>query len=145
MLRHRLALSISVCTLVLMLFNPGFSQDNETDPVQTEAAKILKNILTGLSEGDYVLFSQNFSGMLLESLDRESFLKLQKNVQKSLGKIQSVNYLGFYKQYGNVITLFKAKFSKDKDDVLIKLVLESNGINPKVTGVWLDTPAIETK
>ena len=39
---------------------------------------------------------------------RETFLDLQKRLQKKLGKFKSMEYLGYYEQYGKIITLFKA-------------------------------------
>ena len=111
--------------------------------MQTKAAIILENIIEGLAQGDYNLYTKNFSGILKESLDRESFLKLQKDIQKSLGKFKNSEYLGYYVQFGSVITLFKARFAKEKDDVLVKLILDGAGDNPKVTGLWLDSPALE--
>ena len=78
-----------------------------------------------------------------QSQTRENFLDLQRSLQKAVGKFQSLEYLGFYSQYGNLITLFKARFSKDKDDVLIRLVMEGYGDDSKITGLWFDSPALE--
>ncbi len=120
-----------------------FAESPDDSSIESTASKILSNVLKGLSEGDYTLYAGNFSGILKESLDRESFLKLQKNIQKSLGKSKGWNYLGYYRQYGNIIALFKAKFSKDRDDVLIKLVLDDAGTDAGVNGLWFDSPALE--
>ena len=54
-----------------------------------------------------------------------------------------MEYLGSYKQLGQIITLFKGHFSKEKDDVLIKLVLEPHDGEFKVTGLWFDAPSLE--
>jgi hypothetical protein len=115
----------------------------DPEQIKGRAAKLIEEIVQGISEGDYGLYSQHFSKPMKESQTRENFLELQRSLQKSIGKFQSLEYLGFYSQYGNLITLFKARFSKDKDDVLIRLVLESYGADAKVTGLWFDSPALE--
>lgn len=109
----------------------------------SEPLEILQEILEGISSGDFDLYTRHFSQSMRASQKREDFLQLQKGLQKALGKMQSLESLGFYVQRGNVISLFKAKFSKEKDDVLIKMVLEKNDPEPKVVGLWFDSPVLE--
>jgi hypothetical protein len=115
------------------------------DPQQIKARStaFIEEIIRGISQGDYGLYSGHFSKRMKESQTRESFLDLQRNLQKAIGKFQSLEYLGFYSQYGNLITLFKARFSKGKDDVLVRLVIDSHGPDWTVTGLWFDSPALE--
>ena len=54
-----------------------------------------------------------------------------------------MEYFGLYVQRGNTITLFKARFSREKDDVLIKLVLEGVEQELRVTGLWFDSPSLD--
>jgi hypothetical protein len=143
MLKRNAAALASICLILLALCSQASAKPVDPELLQAKAAKILENIIDGLAEGDYNLYTKNFSGILKDSLDRESFLKLQRETQKALGKYKSSEYMGFYVQYGSVITLFKAKFTKEKDDVLIKLILDGSGDEAKVTGLWLDTPALE--
>jgi len=132
---------------VLVLVFAGMSSARETrnDPdfVASRATAIVHRIVQGLSEGDYSLYTQDFSKSMKEAQTRDGFLDLQRKLQKFLGKFQSVEYLGFYEQYGGIITLFKARFSKEKEDVLIKLVLDGKKADPQVTGLWFDSPSLE--
>jgi len=116
---------------------------DDTEQIRTRATMLIEEIIQGISEGDYALYSRQFSRPMKESQTRESFLELQRNLQKTIGKFQSLQYLGFYAQHGNLIALFKARFSKDKDDVLIRLVMEGYAADSKVTGLWFDSPALE--
>lgn len=54
-----------------------------------------------------------------------------------------MEYLGYYSQGPYTMVLFKAKFKKDEDDVLITLVSDRESAEPKVSGLWLDSPALE--
>jgi len=117
------------------------SKDNTPDSGRPEA--ILKEIIRGISEGDYAMYTRNFSDQLKVTQKREDFLQLQRDIQKKLGIPKSVGYLGFYVQEGSKIILFKARFGRHKDDVLIRLVMDKDAANPKVTGLWFDSPALE--
>ncbi|MGB6064082.1 MAG: hypothetical protein WBG50_04705 [Desulfomonilaceae bacterium] len=115
----------------------------DPEQIKSSATTRLEEIIQGISEGDFTLYSSHFSRAMKEAQTRESFLNLQRRLQKAVGKFQSLQYIGFYRRSGNLVTLFKARFSKEKDDVLITLVLERSGPDPKVTGLWFDSPALE--
>jgi hypothetical protein len=112
------------------------------DNVREISSEILKTIVDALSEGDYSLYGSRFSSEVRKVRTMDAFLELQQRLRKKLGKFKSVEYLGFYLQAGSVVTLFKARFSKDQDDVLIKLVLEGNKTTPLATGLWFDSPRL---
>lgn len=112
------------------------------DALQKQYTKILQNMLQGLSEGDYTKFVRNLSDQMRAAQNRQTFLQLQKNMQKNLGKMQSMVYLGFYSQGGYNMAMFKARFAKDKDDVLITLVFDRKAADPKVNGLWMDSPVL---
>lgn len=117
--------------------------DDVPDTTKEEATTILQQIIRGISEGDYAMFNRHFSKVMKATQPRENFLLLQKGIQKSLGKFKSLDYLGYYVQGGNRIALFKARFSKEKDDVLVRLVLDAKGPEAKVSGLWFDAPSLE--
>lgn len=141
--KHSILLLSFLC--VFSWSHAGAAAVNVDDPeqIKTRATMLIEEIIQGISEGDYSLYSRQFSRPMKESQTRENFLELQRSLQKAIGKFQSLQYLGFYAQHGNLITLFKARFSKDKDDVLIRLVIEGYGADSKVTGLWFDSPALE--
>jgi hypothetical protein len=143
----RVAKQLTLVLTVLCVFScPTVrAAKGNIDPEQIKARSttLMKEIIQGISEGDYGLYSGHFSKPMKESQTRENFLDVQRRLQKAIGKFQSLEYLGFYSQYGNLITLFKARFSKDEDDVLIRLVIDGHGPDSKVTGLWFDSPALE--
>jgi len=118
-------------------------RSGDAEQIRDQATAALERIMQAISEGDYVLYTRDFSKQMKDSQDRESFLQLQSNLQRSLGKFKSMECLGFYVQYGGTIILFKARFSKEKEDVLIRLVLDRKKSPAQVTGLWFDSPALE--
>jgi hypothetical protein len=106
-------------------------------------SKVLQDIVQGIYEGDYSRFARNLTEQMRATQNRQAFLSLQKKIQTNLGKLQSLDYLGFYSQGGFNMALFKARFSKDKDDVLITLVFDRGSSPHQVSGMWLDSPALD--
>jgi hypothetical protein len=129
-------LLFAVAFLCIALSNAS-SQSPSFDPRAT-----LENIIAGIYEGDYAKYSMDFSPAMKQAQDRESLMQLQRKLQKTLGKLDSLEYFGHYRQYGNIVHLFKARFSKEKDDVLIKLVAENDSSDAKISGLWLDAPSL---
>jgi len=117
---------------------PGATDES----IKSHATDIVKEIIEGLSEGDYTRYTSHFSDVMRKAQSREAFLELQKNLQKKLGAVRSVEYIGHYRQYGGTVTLFKARYSKEPEDVIIKLVLDRDKSSPMVTGLWLDSPRL---
>ncbi|MFH1115554.1 MAG: hypothetical protein V1792_16725 [Pseudomonadota bacterium] len=115
------------------------------EQTQVYATKMLNEIIEGISEGDYNKYTRNLSPEMRKFQTRQVFLELQKKLQKNLGKLQSLTYLGFYDQLGKRLGLFKARFEKDKDDALITIVLEVQEKEPKAGGLWFDAPALERR
>ena len=117
-------------------------KEEQADRIMIEATGLLEEIIKGISEGDYHRYTSRFSPVMKKAQSRETFLELQKRLQKKLGRFKSMEYLGYYVQYGKIITLFKARFSKEKEDVLIKLVINSKERNPLIAGLWFDSPSL---
>lgn len=142
----RIGLLAVLLGALLLLSAPGPRQapgDHEqADRIMIEATGLLDGIIKGISDGDYNRYTSRFSRVMKKAQSRETFLELQKKLQRKLGRFKSMEYIGYYVQYGKIITLFKARFSKEKEDVLIKLVLNSKGTNPLVAGLWFDSPSL---
>lgn len=137
----RILITISILLTTFAGALPALAARPGANGIKAQAVIALEEIIRGLSEGDYDLYSKRFSQAMRAAQTREIFLELQKNIQKNLGKFQSMEYIGFLSQHNNAIVIFKARFSKERDDVEIRLVLEERD-NPRVTGLWFDSPAL---
>lgn len=143
MLQNRIMLvSCAALTIItaFLFHGTAVAQDDKlaTYRLKVQSEKIIKNILNGIKQGDYSVFSRDFSDEARRQQTREQFLAMQASIQKNLGKLKSMEYMGFYMRYPHVVALFKARFSKQKSDVLIKLALDRDELSPKVTGIWLE-------
>jgi hypothetical protein len=109
-------------------------QDNAQ--VQAVADPILDSLLKGFDTGNYELYSKYFDDTLKDMVSKQKFLQTRDKIFKSIGKFESRSYLGFLRHGKATVVLWKAKFSKSPDDVLIKLVLSRRGDQVKVLGLW---------
>jgi hypothetical protein len=142
LMRYTIFGLLALC-LVFPTLTPSIAATLDREQIGIQSSSILKGIFSGIEEGDFLHYSKDFSKSMKDSQTRENFLGLQKNIQKQLGRLKSLEYLGYYVQQGDLITLYKARFSKHNDDVLVKLVFDRRSDHKEVTGLWFETQALE--
>ena len=128
-----------VFLLVFLLASLPLSADviGKTDTEVSKVAEpILDNILEAFRTGDYEQYCRDFDNTLKESVSEKKFRQVREWLQNTLGKYQYKKYLGFLKKGRMSVVLWKAKFDKSEDDVLIKLVVSKRGDKYLVTGLW---------
>ena len=104
--------------------------------VRAIADPILNNVLTGFNEGNYAKYSRDFTPTLLEAISAKRFQQVREDILKKIGKYQSRKYLGFYQYNRTTVVLWKGRFSKTDNDVLIKLVVSKRKDKNLVVGLW---------
>ncbi len=112
------------------------------DQIKQIATDEITSIMKSIESQNYDQYSKDFSEKMKVAQKPEDFLTLCKKINSSLGKLDSVNFIGFYVHGTDTITLFKAKYSKTEDDVLVRLVLDLNSPKQRVVGLWFDSPKL---
>ncbi|NOZ64455.1 MAG: DUF3887 domain-containing protein [Caldiserica bacterium] len=130
-----------VLVFLLILFSPFLSLSadvigNTNTEVSKIAEPLLDNILEAFKTGNYEKYCRDFDNTLKESVSEKKFRQVRQWLQNTLGSYQSREYLGFLKKGKMSVVLWKAKFDKSEDDVLIKLVVSKRGNKYLVTGLW---------
>jgi len=117
----------------------SFAEDYlSNNQVKAVAEPMLDNIMNGLSFDKYLTYTKDFDPELKVLGARTKFFQVSRYMQNSLGKYLSREYLGsLHKKQGIIVVLWKAVFSKSKDDILIKLIITKNNKKYFVSGVWL--------
>lgn len=110
------------------------AQDNRE--MQAVAEPILETVLKGLNEGEYEVYCQYFDDTLKRVVSPKNFAQVRGNILKSIGDYESRSYLGYLEKGKTTVVLWKGKFAKSTDDVLIKLVLSRQEDQIKVSGLW---------
>jgi len=109
---------------------------NTDKAVRTITEPLLDNILDGIMTKDYAKYSRDFEDTMKEVVTQEAFLKSNRQIQNRIGSYKSRTYLGFLKKGNMTLVLWKGKFDKTEDDVLIKLVVSKRKGRYLVTGLW---------
>ena len=104
--------------------------------VQAVADPSLDTVLKGFDSGNYGLYSQNFDDTLKDVISEKKFSQVRSSILKTIGKYESRTYLGFLQKGKTTLVLWKGRFSRSADDVLIKLVLSRRGDKVQVLGLW---------
>ena len=133
-------LSLTIAVIIAVLtFSFAMAQTKVTeDKIKSISFQQMSSILKALETRNYADFSKNFSEQMIKAETSEKFAQLSEKFDKSLGKLVSVDYMGFYVLGANTVTLFKARYDKSRDDVFIRLVIEFKENTHEVTGLWLN-------
>jgi len=109
---------------------------NTDDEVRRIADPIMDNILDGMKSEDYMKYSRDFAKIMKGALPKEKFLTGNEQIKIIFGQYVSREYLGFLKKGNMTLVLWKARFDKTTDHVLIKLTLSKQDGKYLVTGLF---------
>lgn len=112
------------------------------DQIRQIATDKITSIMKSIESQNYEQYSKDFSDKMKAAQKPDDFMALCKKMDSSLGKLVSIDFIGYFIQGNDTIALFKAKYSKTGDDVLVRLVLDLNSPKQNVVGLWFDSPAL---
>ena len=125
------------CLWYLCPSRHSLGQFGKTDKgVRTIAEPILDSILEGFKTSDYAKYSKDFDDTLKEAISQKKVFEVSGQIKSSIGNYQSREYLGFLTKGQMTVVLWKGRFNKSEDDVLIRLVISKRGNKYLVTGPW---------
>ena len=128
------AVILAITVVSVSTFAGVIGRTNEE--VRAIAEPILDNILEGFKTDDYRKYSRDLDDTLKETISQKKFLEIDHQIQSSIGNYQSREYLGFLIKGQMTVVLWKGRFDRSVDDVLIKLVVSKRKGKYLVTGLW---------
>lgn len=131
------ALLISLMAVLLVL--SGCSSNNN---LKNTANDMTEKMLVGINEDNYEKFSEDFDPKMKSSLSEEQFHTKNDEIKIKIGDYISKAYVSSEKKDGHDVVLFLAKFSEEKDDVIIRTILTENNGKYLVSGFWIDSPKL---
>lgn len=99
--------------------------------------KMIKSIVKGLEEKNYALYTRDFTKQNKKFFNKKVFNEASNAVNTKLGDYKRREFLGSWHKGDYNILLWKVKFSKTKDDILIKLYLKKVEDSYKVAAAKL--------
>ncbi len=104
--------------------------------VQAAAEPVLDNILAGFKDANYEAYARDFDDTLKELISKEKFSQTRTQILDKLGHYKSRTYLGFLTKGKTTLVLWKGRFDKTAEDVLIRLALSRRGDRNLVLGLY---------
>jgi len=101
------------------------------------AEKFLDKILKGLNDNDYAIYSTDFTDSLKLVNTSPKFSEEVKGKKNTIGDYVSRSFLAELTKGDRKFFLWKAKFSKTEDDILIRVVVEKIDGAYKVSSLWI--------
>jgi len=112
--------------------------------VRAYADLIAENLLNALKEGDYGNFIKDMGDVMRQALDEEAFTQLKGTLDSKIGEYVSASY-GAAEMKDNLITVtYKARFTGETSDVVVRIVFQETGGVQKITGPWFDSPKLRS-
>jgi hypothetical protein len=94
---------------------------NECKSFQDAGKMMIESVIKGLSTNDYDLYSRDFTKQNKKYFNVTVFKQAAAAVKKELGEYTSKTFVGFWIKGNYTILLWKTRFTKTKDDILIEM------------------------
>jgi len=126
--------------LIIVMAVPGFADIVGVNDSQVRAVAdpMLDSILDGLKEDNYWKYSRNFDDTLKKSISEERFSEIRGQIEGKIGNCLYREYLGYLNREKMTIVLWRAKFDKSDNDIMIKLTVSKINDQNLVTGLWFE-------
>jgi len=135
-MKHIVCVGIILATVLLSISTFGGVIGKTDKGVRTIAEPILDSILEGFKTSDYTKYSKDFDDTLKGAISQKKISEVNHQIKSSIGNYRSREYLGFLTKGRMTVVLWRGRFGKSEDDVLIRLVVSKRGNKYLVTGPW---------
>jgi hypothetical protein len=107
------------------------------------AEPLVDNMLAGINDGDYAVFSRDFSDVMKAAITEEKFNELTGLLTSIIGEYGQRSFTQAAKATQNdtlyTVITYTAKYSNEPGDVLITVTFTSD---QKIEGLRLDSPKL---
>ena len=110
------------------------------------ADDMAENMLQGLSQNDYAVFSRDFSDTLKGGIDETAFAAMVEQISPVIGTYESKSFSQAADTTQNDVTytvvVYKAKYSDEDADVLVTVTFGGEEGSKKIEGVFFNSPKL---
>lgn len=126
--------------LILLIILPGCSaQQIPLIEVKQYADSITENILMAMNEDNYSRFSQDFDEQMKDGLDETKYYNTIPGMKKKIGQYISKELVSAERKDQFVVVTYKAKFSEESGDVIVRSVFSDRNGKKYISGFWMDS------
>lgn len=136
--------------LILAAVAVSGCMSQETVVSDEEAAEVLAyaepsagNLMQGFNEGNYTMYSRDFSPEMKQALDEAAFEQNREHVTSRIGLYESrrdpvVTETGDY-----IAVTYRAKFEQE-DGVALRFVFKKGDESHQLHGLWFNSPKLRS-
>lgn len=133
---------IILIVIILTVFVGVCIGKAEVSKTRSIASAITESMLISLNDDNYIRFSENFDDQMKNNLSETQFKYTSDEIKNKIGTYISKEYIGSELKEGYTVVLFRGKFSREKEEVLIKTILHVDAGKTLVSGFWLDSSSL---
>lgn len=127
-------------TLFLLIFSGCTSNTANNDELKPKLDPIVENILLSMKNNDYESFIKDMDEKMKATFTKDYFKTMNDKIIPEIGNYQSKEYWQAQKSGDYMVVFYKAKFDKEKDVVVVKVVLFEKDGKTLVSGLFFDSP-----
>ncbi len=118
----------------------GCSSGSADESFKGRVEPIADNILQSIKSGDREAFLKDMDGKMKSTFTAEAFDKMNTLLGSKVGTYQSKEFWKTEKSGQYVIAYYKAKFDKEEEYVVVKVVTSEKDGVLSVAGLFFDSP-----
>ncbi|MGP8319333.1 MAG: DUF3887 domain-containing protein [Methanosarcinaceae archaeon] len=138
---------IVLVTIVAVMIFGGCVEKNQidTDQVRKYADPITENILLGMNGNNYSKYSEHFDQTMKNAMPEAVFYETNSLINSKIGDYVSKQFWKVESKDQYTIIYYKARFTEEPDDVIVKVVFQKIIEEMEVSGLGLDSPKLREK
>ncbi len=137
----------ALALLAVAFLSSGCLSQNQIDieQVRAYADPITDNILVAMNENNYTKYSEHFDAPMKNALPEPVFHETNALIMSKIGTYVSKEFRKAESKDQYTIVYYKARFTQEPDDVIVKVVFQEILGELKVSGLWMDSPRLRGK
>jgi len=137
-----MALSIIAGIALLSGCTARPAEEVDVNQVRAYADPITENILSSLNDNDYARYSEHFDDAMKKALPEATFQQQNNLIKAKIGEYVSREFWKIETTNEYTIVYYKAKFTEEPDDVIVRVVFKETDGERFVSGLWFDSPKL---
>ena len=140
-------IAIIVVVIAAAVFFAGYVGKEEVDVAQVReyADPITENILLAMNKDNYTKYSEHFDQTMKNAMPEAVFDETNAIIKSKIGDYVSNEFWKVESKDQFTIAYYKAKFTQEPEDVIVKVVFQEIMGEMTVSGLWLDSPKLRKK
>ena len=108
----------------------------------TYASQITEGILQAMNDNDYIKYTEHFDEIMKNATPEPVFRQTNTLIKSKVGDYLSKEFWKVEDKGSYTTVHYKAKFTKEPKDVIVRVVFQEIEGEIYVSGLWFDSPKL---